>query len=230
MEEKYFGRETVKMKNIIIYCEGQTEESFVNSILYPYFAGMDIYVTPVIHKTKRTPTKSFKGGVKSYYPIKEELIKLCQNPNLIVTTMFDYYGMPGDTPSIDYKNSDIYNRVEYIEKAINEDIGYSNLMFNILIHEFEGLLFSNPQSFSIITDGTKVSKLQAVKDNAETPEHINNSYETTPSRRIKSIINDYSKVRQGTIVAKHIGIDKMLSECKHFEQWINKIQNTSQYS
>ena len=25
------------MKNVYIYCEGPTEESFVNEILYPYF-------------------------------------------------------------------------------------------------------------------------------------------------------------------------------------------------
>ena len=25
------------MKNVYIYCEGLTEESFVNEILYPYF-------------------------------------------------------------------------------------------------------------------------------------------------------------------------------------------------
>ena len=26
------------MKNVFIYCEGQTEESFVNIVLYPYLA------------------------------------------------------------------------------------------------------------------------------------------------------------------------------------------------
>ena len=25
------------MKNVYIYCEGPTEESFINEILYPYF-------------------------------------------------------------------------------------------------------------------------------------------------------------------------------------------------
>ena len=56
------------MKYVYIYCEGQTEESFVNDVLYPYFSRMDIYVTPIIHKTKRTPTKAFKGGVSRYAP------------------------------------------------------------------------------------------------------------------------------------------------------------------
>lgn len=213
------------MKNVYIYCEGQTEESFVNTVLYPYFSKMDIYVTPIIHKTKRTPTGSYKGGVMDYAPIKKELLKLCKNPNVFVTTMFDYYGMPSDTPAIDYADPDLYRRIEYIEHAINEDIGANNIEFNLLVHEFEALLFSDTQAFSIISNDKAVGQLQAMREAAETPEHINNSVNTAPSKRIESVISDYTKVRQGIIVAKNIGIDKMLSECKHFATWINKIKN-----
>ena len=211
------------MKYVYIYCEGQTEESFVNDVLYPYFSRMDIYVTPIIHKTKRTPTKAFKGGVSKYAPIKDELIKLCQDSNCIVTTMFDYYAMPEDTPFIDHQDIDIYKRIDFIENAINEDIGYKNLLFNLVLHEFEALLFSEPQAFEHIASDRVVRQLQAIRNSAETPEHINNSAETAPSKRIQNVVNGYSKVRQGIIVAKYIGIDKMMSECKHFSAWINKI-------
>ena len=211
------------MKYVYIYCEGQTEESFVNDVLYPYFSRMDIYVTPIIHKTKRTPTKAFKGGVSRYAPIKDELIKLCQDSNCIVTTMFDYYAMPDDTPSIDHQNIDIYKRIDFIENAVNEDIGCKNLLFNLVLHEFEALLFSEPQAFEHIANDRVVRQLQAIRNSAETPEHINNSAETAPSKRIQNVVNSYSKVRQGIIVAKYIGIDKMMSECKHFSEWINRI-------
>lgn len=211
------------MKYVYIYCEGQTEESFVNDVLYPYFSRMGIYVTPIIHKTKRTPTKSFKGGVSKYAPIKDELIKLCQDSNSIVTTMFDYYAMPDDTPSIDHHDIDIYKRIGFIENAVNEDIGCKNLLFNLILHEFEALLFSEPQAFEHIANDKVVRQLQAIRNSAETPEHINNSAETAPSKRIQNVVNGYSKVRQGIIVAKYIGIDKMMSECKHFSAWINKI-------
>ena len=213
------------MKNVFIYCEGQTEESFVNTVLYPYFANMDIYVTPIIHKTKRTPTKSYKGGVIDYKPIKDELRILCKNPNVFVTTMFDYYGMPNNTPAIDHTDTDLYKRIEYIEQAITNDIGCNNLSFNLLVHEFEGLLFSDTQAFSTIANDKAVEKLQAMRASAETPEHINNSVSTAPSKRIESVISDYTKVRQGIIVAKNIGINKMLSECKHFADWIDKIKS-----
>ena len=214
------------MKCVYIYCEGQTEESFVNSILYPYFSNMDIYATPIIHKTKRTPSKSYKGGVRKYKPIKDELIKLCNNPNVFVTTMLDYYGMPNDTPAIDYKDSSsLYNQIEHIENAITKDIGCDNLVFNLLVHEFESLLFSDTKAFNTIANERAVEKLQAMRLSAETPEHINNSVTTAPSKRIESVIEDYSKVRQGIIVAKKIGINKMISECRHFADWINKIRS-----
>ena len=211
------------MKYVYIYCEGQTEESFVNDVLYPYFSRMDIYVTPIIHKTKRTPTKAFKGGVSRYAPIKDELIKLCQDSTCIVTTMFDYYAMPDDTPSIDHQDIDIYKRIDSIENAVNEDIGCKNLLFNLVLHEFEALLFSEPQAFEHIANDKVVRQLQAIRNSVDTPEHINNSAATAPSKRIRNVVNGYSKVRQGIIVAKYIGIDKMMSECKYFSAWINKI-------
>ena len=36
------------MKNVYIYCEGQTEEAFVNNVLRPYFANMEIWVYPIV--------------------------------------------------------------------------------------------------------------------------------------------------------------------------------------
>ena len=37
------------------------------------------------------------------------------------------------------------------------------------------------------------------------------------------IIYDYSKGRTGIIIAETIGIEKMLSECPHFKEWIETI-------
>ena len=42
------------MKNVYIYCEGPTEESFINEILYPYFLNIGIAVYPIVCTTKRT--------------------------------------------------------------------------------------------------------------------------------------------------------------------------------
>lgn len=213
------------MKFVYIYCEGQTEEGFIINVLQPYFKSMKIYVTPIIHKTKRTPTGAYKGGVSRYEAIRKELDMLCQYPSVLVTTMFDYYQMPTDTPAIDSQEPDIYKRMEIIETAVNQDIGHPNLMFNLMLHEFETLLFSSPKSFSLIAKDSIVNSIQKIRDDFSTPEHINNSVETAPSKRILHLIPDFSKTRQGVMIAKDIGIDKMILECKHFADWIEKIKN-----
>lgn len=212
------------MKNIYIYCEGQTEESFVNEILYPYFINIGLFVTPIICTTKRVGTKKYKGGVGDYNTVKKELKMLCRgHKNELVTTMFDYYGMPENTPGINCTTPDIYERINSIEELINSDINEPNCIFNFMVHEFEGILFSKPDSFGMIVDDNVVDRIRNIRDAFPSPEHINNSPETAPSKRIKGLIPDYGKVRQGTIVAKDMGIDIMMEQCRHFREWIGCI-------
>lgn len=136
--------------------------------------------------------------------------------------MFDYYGMPGDTPAIGLEDPDIYKRINKIEAAINQDIGQTNCMFHFMLHEFEGILFSNPQSFQIIADQDIVNKISEIRKMYPTPEHINNSFETAPSKRLEKLIPNYAKIKNGILISKDMGIDKMIDECPHFREWVEK--------
>lgn len=212
------------MKNIYIYCEGPTEESFINEILYPYFLNVEIIVRPIVCETKRTVAKKFRGGVSDYGKIKRELTMLCKShKHEYITTMFDYYAMPNNTPNINCQDSDICNRMKKIEAAINTDIGEPNCLFHFMLHEFEGILFSNPASFSIIADDTIVEQIQEIKDSFPTPEHINSSPETAPSKRLEKLIPNYAKIKNGTLLSKNMGIDIILEQCPHFREWIESI-------
>lgn len=213
------------MKNIYIYCEGQTEESFVNEVLAPYLANLMIFVTPIVCTTKRTASSKHRGGVSDYNKIKNELKIICKShKNEFVTTMFDYYAMPTNTPNIDCTETDIYKRMRLIEQAIDHDIGQSNCFFNFMLHEFEAILFSSPDSFSEITDAVTVTKIREMRNDATSPEHINNSPETAPSKRLEKLIPNYAKVKNGAFLSKKIGIDIILKECAHFNSWIEKIK------
>ena len=131
------------MKNVYIYCEGQTEESFVREILYPYFINSGVYVCPIICTTKRTASKKYKGGVSDYEKIKRELTALCrQHHNEYVTTMFDYYAMPDNTPGIDCIIPDIYERIRWIEHTIDDDINLANSILCSM--SLKGFCFQNP--------------------------------------------------------------------------------------
>lgn len=212
------------MKNVYIYCEGPTEESFINEILYPYFLGLGIYVCPIICTTKKTATKKFKGGVCNYAKIKKELEMLCkQHRNEYVTTMFDYYAMPEDTPGIDCAEADIYERIKQVERAIDADINQYNCNFHFMLHEFEGILFSKPESFALIADSNVVESIKSIRNSYPTPEHINNSPETAPSKRLEALIPKYAKIKNGTLLSKDMGIDVIMEQCPHFRSWIESI-------
>ena len=161
------------MKTIYIYCEGPTEESFINAVLYPYFLGMGIYVCPIVCETRRDANRKYRGGVSRYAKVKNELIILCKShPHEYVTTMFDYYAMPSDTPGISDATPDIFERIGKIESIINEDIGERNCRFHFMLHEFEGILFSEPNTFHLIANDGIVGEIQRIRNDFETPEHI----------------------------------------------------------
>jgi len=214
------------MKRLYILCEGQTEEDFVSIVLAPYLKGMGVDVFPIVCTTKITPARKHKGGVSSFGKIRKDLMKLCgEHPNEMITTMFDLYALPNDTPGIDNNSIDIYDKAECIEKAITDSIGNrsGNLLFNLVLHEFEGLLFSDVSAFESIADNRTIALLHSIRASFESPEHINDTPETAPSKRIMRAIPEYSKVSDGIDIAELIGIDKISSECRHFDKWLAKL-------
>jgi len=214
------------MKRLYILCEGQTEDDFVNIILSPHLQTIGVAAIPIICETKRVAGKKFKGGVSTFGKIKRDLLRLCgEHPNEMVTTMFDLYALPQDTPGIGVAISDVYAKVEHIEKAIYSNIGdrFNNLYINLVLHEFEGLLFSKVDAFESIADNSALTALQLVRTTVQTPEHINDSKETAPSKRIENILPRFSKVRDGVAIAEQIGIERITSECRHFADWLSKL-------
>ena len=148
------------MKRVRILCEGPTEEQFVNRILIPFFQPQEIYATPVVLMTKRYPGGGKeRGGVSTYVKIAEQLRILCRDGEAYITTMLDYFMLPTNTPCMDLRRADTCQHVSEIEAAINNDIGSANCHANLMVHEFEALLFSEPTAFEGIMDAEAVQKI-----------------------------------------------------------------------
>jgi len=204
---------------LLILCEGETEERFVKDVLAPYLENSNIFAIP-----------TNLGGVSKYSIIRTELDILCRDSSAFVTTMLDYYKLPKDTPGKGGAG-DIYKIASDIEAAVKSNLSeHRNLLFNLIIHEFEGLLFSDVSAFEgeAKADGKALLKLARIKNSFPTPEHINDSEETAPSKRIKKYLSYYSKTLNGISIAKRIGIEKMAEECKHFKTWLESIQALGQ--
>ncbi|MCW7550470.1 DUF4276 family protein [Photorhabdus sp. APURE] len=224
MEEKLTRREATAMIRINVFVEGQTEETFVRDVLAPYFVAQQIYLTPILAQT----STSQKGGITSYGKVKYQITRLCrQDPSAFVTTLIDYYGLPTNFPDYNEQQDNAANeRVVKLEQAFANDIGQTNFIPNLLLHEFEALLFCQPEKFADwLDDNAPISALQTIKAQFDSPEDINNSPQTAPSKRILAIVPNYHKTLHGPIIAGDIGLDTIRSQCPHFNRWLNKLTN-----
>lgn len=213
------------MSRIYLLVEGQTEEAFVNELLIPHYSRQGIYLTPIIVST----SPGHKGGVVSYAKIKPQINKLCkQDDNAYVTTFFDLYALPGDFPG---KNSPNYphtengkQKAEFLEAELAKDIGHHNFIPNLIVHEFEALLFVQIEAFEQWTDDDRVlAPLRKVRETT-LPEDINDSPHTAPSKRILTAMADYQKTFHGPLIACDIGLDAIRQSCPHFAEWLDKIE------
>ncbi len=84
------------MKRLFIIVEGQTEEEFVKSILFPHLQSFGIYdVTPIIIATSNRA----KGGFVNYEHLKNDIMRRFREPNIIITMFVDYFRIPTSVPN-----------------------------------------------------------------------------------------------------------------------------------
>ncbi|MCM1367257.1 MAG: DUF4276 family protein [Roseburia sp.] len=223
MEEEYY-RGTPLMKRLYVYCEGQTEESFVKKLLYPHFIVKEIYIIPIICKTKEGPQGVHKGGIVDYYKVVKEVRRYCiQHPNEMVTSFIDYYGL-NNIPQQQVELNK-YKMIENLELCLKNDVDCNNFIPYISLHEFESLLFSDPSQFSYLNSRAvaKFNKILAEFD--DNPEFINNGKNTAPSKRILREIDNYGKIMDGNRIAERISLIGLRNKCHHFSQWIAQLEN-----
>lgn len=213
------------MTRIYLLVEGQTEEAFVNELLVPHYARMERFLTPIIVST----SPGYRGGVVSYAKIKPQIEKLCkQDAAAHVSTMFDLYALPSDFPG---KASAAYrglangrDKAAFLEAQLALDIAQRNFLPNVLVHEFEALLFTDITVFEQWTDDDDVLRPLRQIRATTSPEDINDSPETAPSKRILAAMSGYQKTFHGPLIACDIGIDPMRAACPHFDQWLRALE------
>lgn len=216
------------MKFVQVLVEGQTEEAFIKSVFDPYLLSFDISITPVILATKRIKSGlKFKGGVSSYQKIRKDIMHLIGNTSAkVITTMFDYYGLPEDFPGKDTIPSGVcFDKVEYLEDTFASDINDRRFIPFLMLHEFETFAFVSPNIVNNVFPDLNIEQsLTRIKSGYTCPEEINDGPETHPSKRIERLAAEYRKNLHGPIITKRIGMDPILQECPHFNRWVERIK------
>jgi hypothetical protein len=218
------------MKYIYISVEGQTEETFVNKILRPHLEPRDIWLQPVLLKTRRMPEQpTFKGGYITYAKIKKELLTLLNASSIeAITTMYDFYGLPHDFPGYeDLPETSGAHQVRHLEQAVAQDIADHRFHPYLQLHEFEALLFTDPGQISEHLCGTekKTRRLKRICQEFPNPEEINDNPQKSPSHRIRDLFPDYEKVSAGYLIAEKIGLAQMRNACQHFDSWVSWLES-----
>ncbi len=223
------------MKRLHITAEGQTEESFVNQTLKRHLADYYVFADVRCVLTGRKCHQVFRGGMTSYVKAREDIMRWLKeeqnNSDAFFTTMFDLYALPDDFPgyALAQNERDPYKKVAVIEKALEEDIADPRFVSYIQLHEFEALLFADPQKFEIefFDKPAGVKQLCAIASDFNNPELINQGRETAPSKRIIKVYPDYdnNKPAIGSMIAHEIGIEVIRKSCSHFNDWLTKLEN-----
>ena len=218
------------MIRVNVVVEGQTEETFVNDVLAESLWPHDVHLNPI-----QIGPPGHRGGRTSYPRVKRDIVTyLKQDRTAFCSTMLDFYGLGAAFPGTPVPPGlSVSAKAEYIEQSILDDVHRTypelradrRLVPYIQMHEFEGLLFSDPSAFAeAIYLPSLAARLQRIRDDFETPEEINDNRETAPSKRVLALHPSYRKPLDGTRAARAVGIDKMLGECAHFAKWVQKLR------
>jgi len=219
------------MIEVIVFAEGQSDEQFIKRVVSPALRHLQIFLKPQTLNTSRAN----RGGSVNFDRLKFNARNtLRQKPDAVLTTFLDLYALDNSFPEHASSLSlEVYSRTESLELALHQAIvdyvGCRPERFIPYIqpYEFEGLLFSDTEALASTEPrwGSALGSLEAIRAGFPTPEHINDSFETKPSRRLeKSLFPTYKKTRHGPLAAEKVTLATMERECHHFRGWIERLR------
>ena len=220
------------MSRILVHVEGQTEEAFVNRVLAPHLCGLGYFgVSARLVGNARQRTR--RGGIRPWESVRKDILNhLQQDQTALATTMVDYYGLPHTWPGREHAGSrpTLAERAAAVEQSILQDIsnaaGHRPRFFPyVVMHEFEGLLFSDPGRFAqSLGHPDLASELHAIRAGFPTPEDINDSPLNAPSKRIRKLYRGYQKPLMAVLALEHIGLAAVRGACPLFNAWVTTLE------
>jgi hypothetical protein len=226
------------MTRVLIHVEGETEEAFVNEVLarHLYSIGYKSVGARLVGNARQ---RDRRGGIRAWNSVRSDIVRhLLQDPGCLATMMVDYYGLPktggrawpGRAAA---SAANFAQKATLVEQALSADVmqelpeesDSTRFVPYVMMHEFEGMLFSDCSRFaSSIGEPKLLAQLSAIRSGFGSPEEINDSPETAPSKRIEALIPGYQKPLHGNIAAIEIGLASIRAQCPHFSQWLAKLE------
>ena len=229
------------MARLLVLVEGVTEETFVNDVLAWHLraqhlpsSGLENISAKLMGKAR---SRAQRGGVRGWPEIKKEILRhLKADPDVFLTLMVDYYGMPAAGarawPGREHAaNLPFEKKADFVEDALNKEIeaelgDVRRFIPFVVMHEFEALLFSDCGRFAhAIEQPHLAEKFQVIRGEFGCPEEINDSPTTHPSQQIICLFPEYEKPLHGNFAVLEIGLERIRGECPHFGAWLERLEN-----
>ena len=226
------------MARLLVHVEGETEETFVNEVLRPHLlmCGYQIVSARLIGNARQ---RDRRGGIRAWPAVRNDILAhLKEDSGLTVTTMVDYYalpqsterGWPGRAAAATLPFAQKANTVEGalladVIQAMSRNFDPQRFIPYVMMHEFEGLLFSDCERFAHGIGRPELApRFQAIRAQFANPEEINDSPNTAPSKRVEEFVLGYEKPLLGTLAVLEIGLDKVRAECPHLREWLERLE------
>jgi hypothetical protein len=228
------------MARLLIHVEGQTEEDFVNEVLRDHLVSKGFHSVGA-RIVGNARLRQRRGGIRPWPSVRTDIVNhLLEDQGCVATTMVDYYalpqegpgGWPGRAQSKDLGS--IKKKAESVQDAVLVDLlaamgnrfDADRFVPFVVMHEFEGLLFSDCAAFSRAIGRSELeTNFQRIRDGFATPEDINDSPVTAPSKLIQALVPKYQKPLSGVDAVRAIGLSRIRQECPHFDGWLKQLES-----
>lgn len=225
---------TAPTKWLYVFCEGYTEEEFVNTVLARHLQALGaITVIPIVlgagrHRRDRGSAALGKGGGawKSWYFDIELLTKEQRGQSIRFTTLIDLYGLPRDFPTTLAPAPTGEAKADALQARLGTIFNEWRLIPYIQVFEFEALVLACMPALGQIRgpdDATGIASLVA-EIGDQPPATVNDSRDTAPSKRILRHVPGYSKVEDGPWAIEETGLSAVRRACPRFGQWLAQLE------
>ena len=220
------------MRQVHVLVEGATEERLVQQVLQPELLVRNVWITPVVLKTRRAAGCSHdRGGVSKWRKVEDDIRALLRNSAIdMVTTVLDLYGLPSDTPGLsDAPAGDAYARVGHVEKSIAQVVDNERFLPFLALHETEAwVLAAADELAELVESPPPADTLRSHVVAAGGPELVNDGPDTAPSKRILKAHPTYRKVVDGPDAIDLLGLTALRAVCPHLDTWLRRVEGLPQ--
>jgi hypothetical protein len=234
--------ESDHVARLLIHVEGETEETFVNEVLGPHLYARG-YFRVSARLMGNARQRDRRGGIRPWRSVKEDIVThLKEDPQCLASCLVDYYALP-QTGERAWPGRQAAGRLPFLQKAstiqeallaeicngMGESFEARRFLPYVMMHEFEALLFSDCNRFAQGIGRPELApQFQRIRSSFETPEEIDDSPTTAPSKRVLALVPGYEKPLMGTLAVLEIGLEAIRAQCPHFRIWLERLETWNQ--